>query len=72
MAISYEDVWSTGKFRRAPNKKVLLSKYLITAKDLGIKYTDAKGEHLVAEPFNLSLNFSYLTTTPLLPRIDSH
>ena len=39
MTISYEDLKSFGRFKQAPNKEVLMSKYIIEATDLGIKYS---------------------------------
>ena len=70
MTISYEDMKSFGRFKKAPNKEVLISKYIIEGTDLGIKYSE--DNFVVAAPFNLKLEFSYLTSTPLLQLIDSH
>jgi hypothetical protein len=42
---------------------------IIDAKDLGIRYNI--DQFAVAEPFDLTLKFSYLNYSPLLPNIES-
>ncbi len=58
-----------GRFHSCPEKEVHLTSLLIDAKDLSMKYS--LDGFLVTNPFDLSVDFAYLSYSPFLGNIDS-
>jgi hypothetical protein len=57
------------RFKSAPFKDIHITTMILDAKDMGIRFS--KNNFLVADPFDLKMEFSYLNYSSLLPQIDS-
>ena len=64
MLITYDEYMEKGKFKKAPLKELLRSKFIIECTELAIKHSDDNFD--VALPFRMKLDFSFLSATPLL------
>jgi hypothetical protein len=69
ITISYDENLEKGRFLKAPNKELQMSKFIIDCQEVTIKHSD---DFKVSQKFNLKLDFSFLSATPMLLRIDSH